>query len=76
MSEYFFAVGHLPVPAKVARKRDTIAREVGGKGCGYVAAKLPDGHRSWGFGPNRGHPFDGDLAQRVRDAWTAGGVGV
>jgi hypothetical protein len=76
MSEFFFAASHSPVPATVAKKRNAIAREVGGKGCGYVAAKLPDGYRSWGFGPNRGDPFDRDLAQRVRDAWTAGGVGV
>ncbi len=76
MSEFFFAVSHQPVPAKVARARHRIAREVGGAHVGYVATKLPDGYRAWGYGPNRGNPFDADLAERVRTAWAAGGVGV
>lgn len=76
MSEYCFAVSNHPVPAKVARARHRIAREVGGAKVGYVATKLPDGYRAWGYGPNRGNPFDADLAKRVCAAWAAGGVGV
>lgn len=73
-AEFFFAVTSQPVPAKVARKRHRIAREVGGKGCGYVSARMPDGHRAWGYGPNRGHPFDAATAAQIRDAWAAAGV--
>ena len=46
---------------------DRIAKRVGGPACGFAWAELPDGARGWFYGPNRGEPFDSDLARRVSD---------
>jgi len=68
MSEHFFAVGS-PVNSKVAKARDRIAREVGGPGCGFTSVDLPGTRSSWGFCPNRGEPFDSELADKIIEAW-------
>ena len=77
MSEYFFAASNLykPPTATVAQKRDRIARRVGGPGCGYTRAKLPEGIRAWGYCQNRGEPFDRQTAAEIQREWGLCGVG-
>ncbi len=49
--------------AAVAAK-DRICKEEGGHG--YIYENIPGtGLQGWYTGPNRGAPFDGELAQRV-----------
>ena len=74
MAEFNFGVTSTPVTKAVATKRDRIARKVGGRGCGYLSVRLPEGPRSWGFCPNRGEPFDRATAREIIDAWKASGV--
>lgn len=73
MSEHYFAATTEPVSAQVSERRDRIAREVGGPGCGYTTISPPGGQRSWGVCPNRGEPFDRATAREI--TWTAAGVG-
>ena len=74
MSEFHFAVTRKPVAARLAAKRDRIARRVGGPRCGYVTTKQPDGPHSWGYAPNLGAPFDRAIARKIEDAWKKAGV--
>lgn len=80
MSKYFFAVlseySTLTGGAKAAQKRDSIAREIGGRGCGYEYFRDPGKSRMHGFGyaPNRGEPFDRQTAAEIMAAWEKGGV--
>ena len=46
MSEHYFAATTEPVSAQVSERRDRIAREVGGPGCGYTTISPPGGQRS------------------------------
>ncbi len=71
MSEHCFAVvSGIDVPSKAkARRRDQIARKVGGQGCGYVRVKMPDGPRAWGYVPNLGEPFDSQRVREIEAAW-------
>lgn len=73
MSEFQFAVSTSVVAPEVAAERHRIASEIDPR-AGYTSARMPDGPRSWGYGPNRGEPFDGNLARDVEAAWAASGV--
>lgn len=82
MSNHFFAVHDgqfgkkLAGGQKAARKRDRIARKVGGKGCGYTYY-YAEGERRWyghGYCPNLGEPFDSRTAREIEAAWAAAGV--
>lgn len=80
MAEYCFSVlgenESLRGGASAAKRRDRIAREVGGNGCGYTyyldAAKQR--YMGWGYCPNKGHPFDAATARAIEDAWKVAGV--
>lgn len=77
MSEHYFAATTEPVSAQVSERRDRIAREVGGPGCGYTTISPPEGgQRSWGVCPNRGEPFDRATAREIMAAWAEAGVGA
>lgn len=76
MSEYHFAASQKPVSKRVAAKRNKIAREVGGKGCGFVSVDTIGLRGSWGFAPNRGLPFDRETAEEIKAAWDKAGVGI
>lgn len=69
MSEYSFGLhkGHL------SEEADKIARKIHPQ-AGHVNYKEPNGEkRGWFFGPNRGHPFDDQLAREVLAAVAAAG---
>lgn len=71
-----FAVTTKPVSKRTSAKRDRIAREVGGRGCGYTTITEANGTpKSWGYAPNRGFPFDSQTAREIEAAWKAAGVG-
>ncbi len=76
MGEYLFAVTTKKMTKTQATKRDKIAREVGGNGCGYV--HFYDGarheYRGWGYAPNRGQPFDTYTSSAIYAAWAKAGV--
>lgn len=73
MAEYTFGVSRRydrPTPAREAQRRDRICRREGG----YGWTEIDSGHRGtgpwlgWYSGPNRGEPFDRQLAARVLTA--------
>ena len=81
MSEYFFSVlgeyQSLKGGKKTAAKRNRIAREIGGKGSGYIyyyddALRR---YRGWGYTPNAGGLLGAATAKAVIDAWQKAGVG-
>ena len=61
---FLFGVRAEKISKKEATRRNKIAREVGGRGCGY--ASTPEG--SWFYGPNQGEPFDSRLAAEIMQA--------
>ena len=57
------------IPDKEATRRDRIARKIGGPSCGFVQIHEPTGrYNSWFYGPNRGEPFDRQLAWDINEA--------
>jgi hypothetical protein len=69
MSEHMFGVEHRKLSAREVARRDRICRADGG----YGYTQIDDSHGTaaggrwigWYSGPNRGEPFDRDLAARV-----------
>lgn len=61
MSEFHFLAGQgrLRAPAKIAE----VCKRHGAE---FTWARMPEGWRFWASAPNRGAPFDGNLAARVR----------
>ena len=67
MSEYMFGVTRRKVSAREYAKRDQICHEEGGYG--YTQINRPgNGWLGWYSGPNRGEPFNRNLAARVEAA--------
>lgn len=69
MAEYMFGVTRRKLSAPVVKRRDRICTEEGGWGYTQINESHGTDHRGrwvgWFTGPNRGEPFDGDLAARV-----------
>lgn len=69
MSEYMFGVTHRKLSARECKRRDRICQDEGGYGYSQIddSHGTADGGRwiGWFSGPNRGEPFDGQLAARV-----------
>ena len=68
MSETMFGIPHGKATKAEARRRDRICRREGGHGWQQIDQSY--GTRGgqwigWYTGPNRGEPYDRDLAQRV-----------
>ena len=69
MSEFMFGVTHQKVSARESARRDRVCRAEGG----YGYSQIDDSHGTaeggrwigWFSAPNRGEPFDGQLADRV-----------
>lgn len=62
--EYFFLVGRGYVDDRTRAAVDRVAAK---HGVTFVRVNLPgEGWRFWFSGPNRGAPFDRELAARVR----------
>ena len=69
---FMFAASSVSLSARAAKRRDQIARKIGGKGCGYVP---PAGNnQGYGYAPNAGAPFDREMAKAIEAAWKAAGV--
>lgn len=63
MSEFMFGVRRGTLTKEERAVRYRAARK---HGCGFIYVKLPGtGFQSWFAGPNRGNPFDRDLAAAV-----------
>jgi hypothetical protein len=62
MSEYLFGVGSKRIPPSFGARVDEIAQR---HGCDFVWVRLAEGPRYWFAGPNRGSPFDGQMAAAV-----------
>lgn len=76
MGEYMFGVGNGRLTERTAKAAERIARR---HGCCLVRDSEVDGSspRYWFSGPNRGEPFDRDMAAAVkRDLIAAGVVGT
>jgi hypothetical protein len=72
VSEFNFGLGRGRLSAKDRRRVDAIAEK---HGASFTNPRLPgDGDRYWFSGPNRGEPFDGQLARRVLAAVDAAGI--
>jgi hypothetical protein len=72
VSDYFFGLGRGYVDKVTRARADDIAAE---HGAWFVLVDLPgEGWRYWFAGPNRGEPFDRDLARAVLDELDAAGV--
>lgn len=67
MSEHMWGVTREKPSRATARRWDRICREAGGYGFVEVSDGFP-GYLGWFAGPNRGHPFDRHLEQRVAEA--------
>lgn len=69
MNEYMFGTTRGKTPAREAQRRDRICRAEGGYGFTQIDEShgTAEGGRwiGWYSGPNRGEPFDGQLAARV-----------
>jgi len=72
MSEYFFGITHNKPTAAIAKRRDRVARKHGGA---YVEVNRREGsalginhgrYQSWYAIPNRGNPFDAQIAAEIR----------
>jgi hypothetical protein len=81
MTKYFFAAlrpyEKLPGGNKQALKRDKIAKQVGGKECGYIYYPDPCNPSkivAYGFCPNQGEPFNSNTAREIQAAWKEHGV--
>lgn len=74
MSDFQFGVTHRRVTQKEASRLNTICRKEGG--FGFIGpVDLPGNPvKGWMRGPNKGLPFDGDLARRVLAAVEAEGI--
>jgi hypothetical protein len=71
---YHFGLGRGRVDYATSRRVDEIAAE---HGVDFVVVNLPgEGWRYWFNAPNRGEPFDRDLARAVLDALVAAGVAL
>jgi len=71
MSEHMWGGTREKPSRDTARKWDRICREAGGYG--FVEITEPTGrYHGWFAGPNRGHPFDRWLEERVEAAITGG----
>lgn len=76
MSEYLFGTVHHKLSAREVWRRDRICREEGG----YGFSQIDESHGTaaggrwlgWYSGPNRGNPFDQELAARVLARVAAG----
>ena len=70
MSEYMFGVTHGKVSRAESARRDRICQDEGGYGYTQMDQSHGTAHGGrwigWYSGPNRGEPFDRDLAARVR----------
>lgn len=63
MSEFHFGLGRGKIPVVKEKKIDKIARK---HDCAFVAANIPgNGHMYWFAGPNRGEPFNSQIAKAV-----------
>lgn len=73
MGEYIFGVGDGRLAEKTAKAAGRIARR---HGCWLVRYTEGDGSspRYWFSGPNRGEPFDRDMAAAVKRDLIAAGV--
>lgn len=74
MSEFMFSITRNKPTRATAKKMHRICREEGGFGFTEVNVKEGDApginngrYQGWFCGPNRGTPFDQDLAKRVRE---------
>ena len=72
MSEYMWGVTYNKPTRKAAKQMDKICREEGGFGLNEVNVTqgttigINNGrYQGWFCGPNRGHPFDDQLRERV-----------
>jgi hypothetical protein len=67
MSEHMFGVTRHKLSARDVARRDRICREEGGYGYTQVDDSPAHGNRwiGWFVGPNRGEPFNRQLADRV-----------
>lgn len=66
MSEHMWGLTREKPSRSKARELDRICREAGGYG--FVEISNAPGYLGWFSGPNRGHPFDRWLEQRVEAA--------
>ena len=72
MSQYLFGVSKHRPTRKQAEKIEAIA---GKHNVDFYQAQLPGvGYQSWFGGPNRGHPFDEQLARAVLDDIREAGI--
>ncbi len=69
MSEYMFGVRRGKTPAREAQRLDRICVDEGGYGFTQIDQSHGTAHGGrwlgWFAGPNRGEPFDRNLAARV-----------
>jgi hypothetical protein len=65
MQEYMFGVTKTEPTKKVSKRLGAICREEGGYGFQWL--DIPGTRQGWFSGPNRGHPFDVNLMNRVLD---------
>jgi len=74
-SEYMWGCGWGRVSATKEKRLDRIARKIGGRECGFVCCEPTPGRpQFWFFGPNRGEPFDRQLAIAVQSAAETAGI--
>ena len=74
-TEYMWGAHRGKIGRVNARKMDAIARRVGGPACGFVSTTIPgDGPMAWFYGPNRGAPWDRELAHDVATDVAAAGL--
>ena len=68
MSEYLFGLG----PGHMPKRADMVARKHGATLVNYTEPRGEKRH--WFAGPNRGEPFDSQMAREVMSALEAAGV--
>lgn len=72
MSEHLFGCGYGRINKTLEKRVDAIAKKFGAS---FTWIVEPSGeHRYWFAGPNRGEPFDGDMARDVAEALRVAGI--
>lgn len=69
MSTFMWGITTRKLTEAETERRDRVARDLGGKGCGFVYdGERPEGPCGWFYKPNEGAPWDVSTARQIMHA--------